>query len=126
MKCETQLGKYDVQDDVLYNAWSKQKQKALSHLPNSDKEAAKDVNPSNPIPEIASLTISPAAENVLQYPDPVPTCGESDSDSDVSSRVIRPQCGQFDQEDSVWVQCDHPDCQVWQNVECTDINPKEI
>ena len=51
--------KYDIQDDVLYNAWSKLKQKVLPHLPNSDREAAKDLDPSNSLPECVSL-ISPA------------------------------------------------------------------
>ena len=53
------------------------------------------------------------------------TCEESDSDSDVNSTVICPQCGQSDEEEGVWVQCDNPDCEVWQHVECTDIDPEE-
>ena len=63
--------KYDIQDDVLYNAWSKLKQKVLRHLPNSDREAVMDLDLSNYHAEFVSL-ISPAVDEVLQYPEPVP------------------------------------------------------
>ena len=59
---------------MMFSTWSKLKQKVLPHLPSSDREAMKDLDPSiaNPLPEFASLTISPAVDEVLQYPDPVP------------------------------------------------------
>ena len=43
----------------------------------------------------------------------------------MNSTVICPQCGQSDEEEGVWVQCDNPDCEVWQHVERTDIDPEE-
>ena len=61
--------KYDVQDDPLYNAWSNLKQQVFSSL---DSATSKDSDPSNPLPEFKSLTISPAFDEILQYPDPVP------------------------------------------------------
>ena len=66
--------KYDVQDDLLYNAWSNLKQQVLTSLDSAklDSAASKDPDLSNPLPEFKSLTISPAFDEVLQYPDPIP------------------------------------------------------
>ncbi len=59
----------DLQVDPLYNTWFK----FNDHKPPTrDSDLNTNSDQSNPIPEFKSLTISPAFDEVLQYPDPVP------------------------------------------------------
>ncbi len=85
---------YDVQDDPLYNAWLRLKQHALPRL---DSAASTESDQSNPLPEFKSLAISPAFDEVLQYPNPVPrkTSNRSRGASQMPCHLTSDQVIQF-------------------------------
>ena len=75
---------YDLEDDPLYNTWSKLKK--LTEKENTKVSTA--VDDSNPVPELNYLNISPKSvvDEILVYPNPIPRKGNRNFYNALSSQ----------------------------------------